>query len=256
MAPGASDTDAYGRSYFDSPHLTDRDSRFQRYRVRKVFGLHAPGPEDRVVDLGCGWGTVSLEAAKRAREVVGVDFAPEAVSFCTDAAKRCGAGNVSFRLANVCNTGLSAGHFDAAYAADLFEHLYPTESRAACEEAHRLLKPGGIFVVWMPCRSHFFEALKNRNIVLKADPTHVDYKSRGRMVRMLMNAGFRVPLAVYAESHWPVVSRAERLMMRRLPLFRRRIGIVAVKPDDDHGGFPVPAGLSRSIDNRTGGAAE
>ena len=124
---------------------------------------------------------------------------PRAVSFCADAARRNGAGNVSFLLADVRTTGLPGGRFDAAYAADLFEHLYPKDSRLACEEAHRTLKPGGVFVVWMPCRSHFVEVLKNRNIVLKADPTHVDYKSKSRTILMLMNAGFRILRAVYAE---------------------------------------------------------
>ena len=84
--------------------------------------------------------------------------------------------------------------------------------------------------------------LKARNLILKADPTHVDYKSKDRMVLILMDAGFRVPRAVYAESHWPVASLAERLALRWVPLLRRRIGVVAVKvaPLDGGRGTALP----------------
>ena len=63
-------TGRIGREFYDSSgyfdddaasHITDLDSRFQRYRVAKVLELHAPGASDRVVDLGCGWGTFALD---------------------------------------------------------------------------------------------------------------------------------------------------------------------------------------------------
>ena len=51
--------DRVGKEYYDrneyfdagTGHLTDLDSPFQRYRVRKVLGILAPGAEDRVLDL-------------------------------------------------------------------------------------------------------------------------------------------------------------------------------------------------------------
>jgi cyclopropane fatty-acyl-phospholipid synthase-like methyltransferase len=78
--PGHIGKDHYDSSdYFEGErarHLADPDSAFQRYRIEKVTELAAPRPGDRVVDLGCGWGTFELALADRVAEVVGVDFSP------------------------------------------------------------------------------------------------------------------------------------------------------------------------------------
>lgn len=75
----------YDESYYDAPHLIDRHSRFQRYRVRMVLGLHPLRPADRVLDLGCGWGTISFAVAERGvREVVGIDLSKHAIAICEE----------------------------------------------------------------------------------------------------------------------------------------------------------------------------
>lgn len=191
-----------------------------------VLSLHEPGPSDRVLDLGCGWGTISCAIAPLAKEVVGLDFAERAVAECNAHLAHTEFENVAFRVGDARDTGLDDGSFDVVVAADLFEHLYPADSEAVAREAHRVLKPGGRLVVWTPCRSHFLEVLKNNDIVLKRDPSHVDYKSMSRMKELLTEAGFRIEAARFAESHLPGLRVVERLGQRFVPLLRRRIGVV------------------------------
>lgn len=195
-----------------------------------MLGLHAPGPSDRVLDLGCGWGTISCALAPFAREVVGVDFAERAVAECNANLVGTELDNVSFRVADARQTGFDAAEFDLVVAADLFEHLYPDDSEAVAGEAHRVLKPGGRFVVWTPCRSHFIEVLKNNRVVLKPDPSHVDYKSMPRMKVLMRDAGFAIEQARFAHSHLPGLRLLERACQRFVPLLRRRIGVVGRKP--------------------------
>lgn len=226
-----------GRSYYDetayfdaAEHLRDFESRFQRYRVAKVTDLYPGRPTDRVLDMGCGWGTISYALAPRVREVVGVDFSERAVAGCNARVPVHGVDNVVFQVADARATGLEAGSFEAVVAADLFEHLYPDDSEAVAAEALRVLAPGGVFAVWTPCRSHVLEVLKNNDIILKRDVSHVDYKSMARMRALMTGAGFRIERAYYAESHLPGLRALERTLQRWVPLLRRRIAVLGRKP--------------------------
>jgi SAM-dependent methyltransferase len=230
--PERVDRSWYDRSdYFDAgtAHLTDWASRFQRYRVAKVLGIYDPGPDERVVDLGCGWGTFGFALAPRVAEIVGVDFSERSIAICERRLEREPHPTLRFLCADAGATGLEAGKWDLVIAADLFEHLYPEDSARVVQEAHRLLRPGGRLSIWTPHRGHFLEVLKNRGILLKPDPSHVDYKSLDRLREMLVGAGFRVERAYYAESHLPGLRALERALLSGIPPLRRRIAVLARK---------------------------
>jgi cyclopropane fatty-acyl-phospholipid synthase-like methyltransferase len=212
-------------------HLADPESRFQRYRVAKVVELAGPRPADRVVDLGCGWGTFCFALAGRVAEIVGVDFSRRAIDLCEQRLRGAPAPNVSFLCADAGATGLAGEAFDLVIAADLFEHLYPDDSARVAREAFRVLAAGGRFATWTPHRGHLLEVLKNHDLVLKRDVTHVDYKSMADMKRLLSDAGFTIERAYYAESHVPGLRVAERWLGPVVPLLRRRIAVLGRKPD-------------------------
>jgi cyclopropane fatty-acyl-phospholipid synthase-like methyltransferase len=233
----APDDDRIDQAYYDgsdyhaagAEHLVDLSSPFQTYRVQKVLQIFEPTSEDRVVDLGCGWGTFCFALGSRVKEMVGVDFSQKSIDFCEAEATRRKMDKVRFIRADARDTGLQQAAYDLVIAADFFEHLYADDSVQVIHECRRLLRRGGRLAIWTPHRGHFLEVLKNNNIVLKADPTHVDYKSMARLKRMLSDAGFMIEKAYYAESHLPVLRRLERLLLPVVPPLRRRIALLGVK---------------------------
>ena len=227
-----------GKEYYDSSdyfegdaasHIIDLESRFQRYRVAKVLEIHTPKPTDRVADLGCGWGTFGFALAGGVAEIVGVDFSEKAIDGCLSRLDGSPRKGLSFLCADAGDTGLEGQRFDVVIAADLFEHLYPDDSARVAREAFRLLAPGGRFATWTPHRGHVLEVLKNRDIILKRDVSHVDYKSMVEMKRLLSDAGFAIERGYYVESHVAGLRVAERLLQSIVPLLRRRIAVLGRK---------------------------
>ena len=98
------------------------------------------GTEDRVLDVACGPGTLALEAARLgAREVTGIDFAPEMVAL----ARREGAGlgNVQFLDGDATALPVLSESFEVAASA--FGIIFSPHPRAAMAELHRVVAPGG-----------------------------------------------------------------------------------------------------------------
>lgn len=229
-----------GEDFYDSSdyfegrgaaHIADLDSRFQRYRTAKVLQMRPPSAEDRVVDLGCGWGTFAFALAPRVADVVGVDFSRKSIEVCGRRLGQRPHENLRFVRAEAGDTGLEGGRYTLVIAADLFEHLYPDDSVRVAMEAFRLLGPGGHLATWTPHRGHLIEVMKNRNIVLERDVSHVDYKSMSDMKALLSGAGFAIEKAYYVESHVPGLNVVERMLQGVVPLLRRRIAVLGRKPE-------------------------
>lgn len=227
-----------GREFYDqgeyfeggTEHLQDLDSPFQRYRIDKVLQIYEPGPEERVLDLGCGWGTFCWVLGSRVADMVGVDFSRKSIELCENRLARSALEGVSFLCADARDTGLEAESFDLVICADLVEHLYPEDSQAVIAEAFKVLKRGGRLSLWTPHQGHFLEMLKARNILLKRDVSHVDYKSMERLETLVESEGFDLERAYYAESHIGGLRRIERAFQGWVPFLRRRIALLARKP--------------------------
>lgn len=214
--------------YFDGggSHLLDPRSPFHRYRIRHVLSLCGSLRGLRVVDLGSGWGTLSFALARQAAEVVGVDFAEAAVGLGERRLEAEPTPGLRFLRADAGDTELPAGAWDLVVAADLIEHLNARDTLRVYREAKRLLRPGGRLVIWTPNPGHFLEAFRRWGL-LRADASHVDYKTLRRVTRELEGEGFRIIVARHVESHLPGLRHIERWTLGFLPFMRRRVAVAA-----------------------------
>lgn len=223
--------DHYDEAYFADLSARYRTrNRFARRRIANVFSL-VPGVAGRtLVDLGCGMGTFTIEAAGRGATAIGVDPAPAAVRAASMVAAAEEAHAAHFVRADAVRLPLHDAAADIVLAADLTEHLDDVTLARILREAFRVLVPGGSLVLYTPDRQHVFERLRDRG-VMKQDPSHIGVRSAGELRAAVETAGFDVERAVWLPSHLPGLDLAERLLARVVPLLRRRIGLVASRPD-------------------------
>jgi len=125
--------------------LSERD--FEPMREAAIDRLDL-GAGDRVLELGCGPG-VNFERIRRdvgeSGRLVAVDYSPGMVERARRRVEEAGWENVEVVRADATTADLGEG-FDAALAT-LSLSVMP-DVRAAAENAHRSLAPGGRFVVF------------------------------------------------------------------------------------------------------------
>jgi len=101
----------------------------------------------RILDLGCGWGSLSTWLAKKYpnSQIVGLSNSNGQREFINHRAKERGLGNLTIHTGNVAEFDFSAeqlgGGFDRVMSIEMFEHMKNYELLMA--KIARWLKPGG-----------------------------------------------------------------------------------------------------------------
>ena len=101
----------------------------------------------RVLDFGCGQGTISVGLAKAVEpgELYGIDVEAPQVEAAAAAAKAGGHENTTFQVGDVTDLPFEDGWFDVVHCNAVLMHVPDTD--AALAEIERVLKPGGIVSV-------------------------------------------------------------------------------------------------------------
>lgn len=128
----------------------DRYDATDRFINARFEAEVAIGRRDRVLDVGCGTGKSSRDAARRARQgwVLGVDLSSKMLD---DARRRSadeGVANVEFLCADAQVHPFEADSFDLAISA--FGAMFFADPAAAFANVGRSLRPGGriAFLAW------------------------------------------------------------------------------------------------------------
>jgi SAM-dependent methyltransferase/biotin operon repressor len=109
-----------------------------------------------VADLGAGEGTLAQLLAQSARKVIAVDLSPKMVEFGQNLAATNGLGNIEYRLGDIEDPPIPAGHLDLAVLSQALHHAQ--HPQRAVDAAHRILKPGGRLIILDLVQHQFEEA--------------------------------------------------------------------------------------------------
>jgi ubiquinone/menaquinone biosynthesis C-methylase UbiE len=124
--------------------LTVRDRTIKR----RVIDRAAIAPGERVLDVGCGTGTLAILAAQAARgvSVSGLDADP---AILARAREKAAAADVRAGFDEAMSDALPYpdANFDLVLSTLFFHHLPDNSKRRTAAELVRVLKPGGRFVV-------------------------------------------------------------------------------------------------------------
>jgi cyclopropane-fatty-acyl-phospholipid synthase len=132
-------TMTYSSARFASP--ADTLEQAQLRKVRALLDRLDLAPGQRLLEIGCGWGTLAIEAAKRGVSVVGLTLSTEQKAWADQRAAAVGlASSVEIRLQDYRET---AEQFDAVASVEMVEAVGRRWWGAYLDSIARNLKHGG-----------------------------------------------------------------------------------------------------------------
>lgn len=147
----------------DAPKTTGRVIHWARYydlfgklisfgrdkAIRQKFvELAAPQPGEKILDVGCGTGTLAIAlkpGVGEAGAVHGIDASPEMIEVAKEKAAKTQAA-IDFQNALIEEIPFPAASFDLVTSSLMLHHLPDDLKRKGLVEIRRVLKPGGRFL--------------------------------------------------------------------------------------------------------------
>lgn len=124
--------------YQKSPHLRLENQEKVRGILKRLIGRMGSVGNAKLIDFGCGTGFIIALAKDVFAEIYGVDITLDMMKQVD-----LSSGNVFLHGCLAEKTPFVDGYFDFATAYSFMDHLF--DYKDFLKEAHRVLKPGGIF---------------------------------------------------------------------------------------------------------------
>ncbi|MDB5445339.1 MAG: cfa2 [Phenylobacterium sp.] len=134
----------YSCAYFPRPDASLDEA--QLAKKRHLAAKLLLEPEQRVLDIGCGWGGLGLTLAQEAEvRVEGITLSTEQLATAQARAEAAGlAGRAEFSLTDYRDV---QGPYDRIVSVGMFEHVGRPNFQAYFDQVARLLKDDGIAVI-------------------------------------------------------------------------------------------------------------
>ena len=151
-------------------------------------------PDMKVLDVGCGVGTISLYVANKGNEVLGIDISEKAIDAAQRSAESLGIKNASFKAIDFLYVVQEfQGEFDFIILNNVLEHL--TNDKVGLQKIREWLAPGGILFFCVPSDKSLLHQLKLR--IYKKDAYdysvgHLRRYSESSLSSILEMEGFEV----------------------------------------------------------------
>jgi len=179
-------------------------------------------PNDRILEIGCGIGSVVFELTKQGYNVLGTDISREAIAYGLKKYN-----NIRLEVQAAEALPYENDSFDAVLSFDLFEHIAQVDRHVS--EVFRVLRANGYYLFQTPNKysSLIFETLSKKS--LKWRRAHPSLHTPGQLIRRLTSLGFKVqfikmnPVNEFTinklkKRFGPIAHIFKHMNFRRLPL--------------------------------------
>jgi cyclopropane-fatty-acyl-phospholipid synthase len=134
----------YSCAYFPQPGVSLEDA--QLAKKRHIAAKLLLKPEQKVLDIGCGWGGLALTLAQEAgAQVDGITLSTEQLGLAQQRAEAAGlGGRANFSLTDYRDV---QGPYDRIVSVGMFEHVGRPNFQTYFDQVARLLKDDGVAVI-------------------------------------------------------------------------------------------------------------
>lgn len=143
----------------------------------------------KILDIGCGAGTVSFYLADKGHHVTGIDISKKAINECLKSTKLLGFKNVTFQVSDFPNDFKTTKKFDIIIFTEVIEHL--ENDKKAIELIYKLLNRNGHLILSTPS---IYAPLARLGLTKDFDKRvgHLRRYTANQLEKLLKENGFKV----------------------------------------------------------------
>ena len=153
-----------------------RSHRWRTAENSAAYLLPHLSPEHKLLDVGAGPGTITLDLAGRVAQVTATEIGESELALSRGAAEAGGVTNIDFRVEDVQALGIDDDAYDITHAHQVLQHV--ADPVQALREMRRVTKPGGLVAVresdyagfvWWPESAELTEWLRLYQLAARAN---------------------------------------------------------------------------------------
>jgi len=221
---------AYSCAYWDGTGPETRDlAAAQHAKLELIRGKLTLEPGQTLLDMGCGWGSLTIHAARARVRVTGVTLSREQGGYVRQRARGLGlaADRVDVRIQDYRDPlDAPGGGYDAVASVEMGEHVGAAGYPAFCAALYRKLRPGGRLLIQQMSRDG--RAPGGGPFIESYIAPDMDMRPVGETISLIQDAGFEViGIALAALAAFGVSMGHGDTTRRALGTVRHQPGLVA-----------------------------